>query len=69
MAIPMMGFVLALAFPVYVNVFNKHVMDSHRDTELNVTISVGKDIALEEGPRSKSTTETIETVEETRPNA
>ncbi|KAJ6143474.1 Major facilitator superfamily domain general substrate transporter [Penicillium samsonianum] len=66
MAIPMMGFVLALAFPVYVNVFNKDVMDSHRNTELNVTISVGKDIALEEGPQSKPTTATIETAEETR---
>jgi FHS family L-fucose permease-like MFS transporter len=66
MAIPMMGFVLALSFPIYVNVFNKDVMDSHRNTEINVIIPVGKDTALEEGPRSEPTTTTIETVEETR---
>lgn len=44
-------------------------MDSHRNTELNVTISVGKNVVLEEGAQSKSTTATIETVEGTRPNA
>ena len=44
-------------------------MDSHRNTELNVTVSVGKNVALEEGPQSKSTTETIQTVEEKRINA
>ncbi|KAJ6180804.1 hypothetical protein N7519_011265 [Penicillium mononematosum] len=67
--IRMIGFVLALAFPVYVNVSNKDAMDSHRNTELNVIISVGKDVVLEERAQSKSTTATIETVEETRPNA
>jgi hypothetical protein len=50
-------------------VFNKNVMDSHRNTKLNVTISVGKDVVLEDGAQSKSITATTETVEETRPNA
>ncbi|KAJ5382652.1 hypothetical protein N7517_000563 [Penicillium concentricum] len=66
MAIPMMGFVLALIFPIYVNVFNKDVMDNHRNTELNVTIPVGKDIALEEGPQDEPTTTATEAAEQTR---
>jgi FHS family L-fucose permease-like MFS transporter len=45
-------------------------MDSHRNTELNVTIPVGKDVELEEGGQKKPTAATTETVEdETRPNA
>ncbi|KFY85043.1 hypothetical protein V500_08759 [Pseudogymnoascus sp. VKM F-4518 (FW-2643)] len=36
MIIPFMGFVLAYAFPVYVNFFNKVAMDTHRETTLNV---------------------------------
>lgn len=36
MIIPFMGFVLAYAFPVYVNFFNKEAMDTHRETTLNV---------------------------------
>ncbi|KAJ5494033.1 hypothetical protein N7463_010120, partial [Penicillium fimorum] len=46
MTIPMMDFFLALVFPIYVNIFNKDVMGSHQNTELNVTIPVGKAIAL-----------------------
>ncbi|KAJ6083323.1 hypothetical protein N7467_007458 [Penicillium canescens] len=70
MAIPMMGYILAMIFPIYVNIYKKDVMDSHRNTELNVTIPVGKDVELEEGGQKKPTAATIETVEdETRPNA
>lgn len=70
MAIPMMGFILAMIFPIYVNIYKKDVMDSHRNTELNVTIPVGKDVELEEGGQKKPTAATIETVEdETRPYA
>lgn len=36
MIIPFMGYVLAYAFPIYVNFFNKDAMDSHRETDLNV---------------------------------
>ena len=36
MIIPFMGYVLAYAFPIYVNFFNKDSMDSHRETDLNV---------------------------------
>lgn len=36
MIIPFMGYVLAYAFPVYVNFFNREAMDTHRETTLNV---------------------------------
>lgn len=36
MIIPFMGFILAYAFPIYVNFFNNEAMDSHRETDLNV---------------------------------
>ncbi|KAJ6071724.1 hypothetical protein N7499_009738 [Penicillium canescens] len=70
MAIPTMGYILAMIFPIYVNIYKKDVMDSNRNTELNVTIPVGKDVELEEGGQKKANAATIETVEdETRPNA
>lgn len=63
MAIPMMGYVLALAFPIYVNLYKKDVMDLHRNTEVNVTIPVSKDIAMEEGTQHKPEATNVETVE------
>ena len=36
MAIPVAGFVLSLAFPIYVNVFNKESLDARGETDLNV---------------------------------
>lgn len=64
MVIPMMGYVLAMIFPIYVNIYKKDSMDLHRDTEINVTIQVGKDLQLEEGIHDidKTTTSNIETV-------
>lgn len=47
MAIPMMGYILAFIFPVYVNVFKKDTMDMHRNTGINVDVPVGKEIELE----------------------
>ncbi|KAK2776508.1 hypothetical protein FQN53_002679 [Emmonsiellopsis sp. PD_33] len=49
MAIPMMGFVIAWAFPIYVNFFNKESLDLHRETDLNVGRAVGKVGELEDG--------------------
>ncbi|KAJ6021307.1 hypothetical protein N7540_006811 [Penicillium herquei] len=63
MAIPMMGYILALSFPIYVNLYKRDVMDLHCDTEVNVTETIGKDIALEEGTQSKPATANVETVE------
>lgn len=63
MAIPMMGYIIALAFPIYINMYKRDVMDMHRDTEVNVTIPVSKDIAMEEGTQSKPTATDIATLE------
>lgn len=48
-AIPMMGYVLAWVFPIYVNFFNKETMDLHRDTDLNVNQPTEKELELERG--------------------
>lgn len=36
MLIPMMGFILAWVYPLYVNFFNREIMDSHRDTDVGL---------------------------------
>lgn len=36
MAIPMMGYILAFVYPVYVNIFKRDLMDSHRATDYAV---------------------------------
>lgn len=63
MAIPMMGYILALIFPIYVTIFQKDNMDLHRNTEVNVSVKVGKELALEEGNSGKPTDTKLETVE------
>ncbi|KAJ5683872.1 uncharacterized protein N7477_000217 [Penicillium maclennaniae] len=63
MAIPMMGYILALVFPIYVNIYKKDSMDLHRNTEINVTVQVDKEYALEEGP-CKPAAVNVETVED-----
>ncbi|KAJ5916475.1 hypothetical protein N7504_000490 [Penicillium tannophilum] len=64
MAIPMMGYILALIFPIYVNIYKRDSMDLHRNTEVNVSIPVSKDVAMEEGTQSKPTAANVETVED-----
>ncbi|RWQ99260.1 glucose galactose transporter [Paecilomyces variotii] len=49
LAIPMMGYILAWVFPIYVNFFNKESMDLHRDTDLNVHHPAEKPLELERG--------------------
>lgn len=66
MAIPMMGYILALIFPIYVNIYKKDTMDLHRNTEVNVSVKVNTDIALEEGNMSKPTATNVGAVEEER---
>ncbi|KAK3990937.1 L-fucose permease Glucose/galactose transporter [Cladorrhinum sp. PSN332] len=43
MAIPMMGFILAWIYPLYVNVWNKEVMDTHRETRVGIDPSTSVD--------------------------
>ncbi|KAJ5104046.1 hypothetical protein N7532_004575 [Penicillium argentinense] len=64
MVIPMMGYVLAMVFPIYVNIYKKDSMDLHRDTEINVTVQVSKEVEMEEGVHSKPTISNVETVGE-----
>ncbi|KUI58240.1 Glucose/galactose transporter [Cytospora mali] len=48
MAIPMMGYVLALVYPVYVNVFKRDIMDNHRATDVGIERSgAEKELELE----------------------
>ncbi|KAJ5308226.1 hypothetical protein N7476_008882 [Penicillium atrosanguineum] len=63
MAIPMMGYILALVFPIYVNIYKKDSMDLHRNTEINVTVQVDKEYALEDGP-GKPSVMNVERVED-----
>jgi FHS family L-fucose permease-like MFS transporter len=37
MAVPTGFYVLGWIYPVYANVWNRHVLDGHRETDLNVT--------------------------------
>ncbi|KAK4042958.1 L-fucose permease [Parachaetomium inaequale] len=45
MAIPMMGYILA--YPLYVNIWKKDVMDSHRETRVGIEPPAANDKALE----------------------
>jgi FHS family L-fucose permease-like MFS transporter len=47
--VPAMGYVVAWAFPVYVNFWNWRLMDSHRETLVNVVGIAGKELELEKG--------------------
>lgn len=48
MAIPMMGYVLAWVFPLYVNIYQRERMDQHRATTVGVEPSAHqKEVGLE----------------------
>lgn len=63
MAIPMMGYILALICPIYVNIYKKDSMDLHRNTEVNVKAPSAKELELEEGKRDKLTATNAEAVQ------
>jgi FHS family L-fucose permease-like MFS transporter len=50
MAIPMTGYMLAMTFPIYMNIFNKDMMDSHRNIELSIIVPVGKILPSKKAP-------------------
>ncbi len=52
MAIPMAGYVLAYAYPVYVNVWNRGTMDAHRETTVGVEQPVSEKELQLEGQKS-----------------
>jgi FHS family L-fucose permease-like MFS transporter len=53
--VPAMGYVLAWVFPLYVNFFNWKLMDSHRETMVNVEKIAGKDLELGVGSQHVET--------------
>lgn len=55
MLIPMAGFIAAWIYPIYVNLFNKEIMDIHRATAIGIEPPAGKDI-LEHGHIPEKTT-------------
>lgn len=67
MAVPMAGYVLTFAFPLYINILKGDSMDLHRATGFNIdqahAITV-KEIQLEENPKigvdGKGAIETVE---------
>lgn len=69
MAIPMMGYILAWIFPIYVNIYKRDVMDMHRDTAINVTntVSNDKEIELERARENEPETKTIENATQDTP--
>ncbi len=65
MAIPMMGYIMAWIFPIYVNVFNRETMDVRRATDLNIAPMSDKQLELERNATHvvlKHGGETIETI-------
>ena len=47
MAIPMMGYILAWIYPLYVNIWKRDIMDSHRDTTVGLEPVVAGDKVLQ----------------------
>jgi FHS family L-fucose permease-like MFS transporter len=37
MAIPILGYILAWIFPIYINLYRRDLVDLHRDTPINAT--------------------------------
>ena len=66
MAIPMMGYILALIFPIYVNVYKKDSVDPHRNTKVNIKAPSAKALELEEGSQNKPTVPNVELCDDLR---
>lgn len=54
MLIPMTGFIVGMVFPIYVNVYQRERMDTHRATEVGLVQPTEKELGLE---RNASTSE------------
>jgi FHS family L-fucose permease-like MFS transporter len=59
----MMGYILALIFPISVSIYKKDSMDLHRNTEFNVKGPSAKELELEEGNHGKPTAINVEAIE------
>ncbi len=47
MLIPMTGYIVAMVFPIYVNLYQKARMDTHRATEVGIITLTDKELELE----------------------
>ena len=61
LAIPMMGYILAWVFPIYVNIFQRKRMDEHRLTTVGLVEPTDKELELERNASHvEATTEIVE---------
>ncbi len=61
MLIPMVCLICAYVYSVYVNVFNREIMDTHRETEVDIMpIPSEKELALHESYVDKPGAHTVE---------
>ena len=63
MLIPMMGFICAWVYPLYVNIFNKETMDVHRATDVGIVVPSEKEFALGQTDSHVGQKEHVSTVE------
>ncbi|KXX82375.1 Glucose/galactose transporter [Madurella mycetomatis] len=56
MAIPMMGYILAWIYPLYVNIWKRDVMDTHRETKVGIEPPTSNDKALHLEEQAAGTT-------------
>ena len=47
MLIPMTGYIVAMVFPIYVNLHQRDRMDTHRATEVGIIVPTEKELELE----------------------
>lgn len=68
MLIPMLGFILAWVYPLYVNVFNRETMDIRRSTDVNIVeVPSEKTLALDQTEsHAEAGKPHVSTVEETK---
>lgn len=50
MLIPMTGYIVGMVFPVYVNLYQRDRMDTHRATEVGIVRPNEKELGLESNP-------------------
>jgi FHS family L-fucose permease-like MFS transporter len=66
MLIPMAGFICAWVYPIYVNLFNKEVMDTHRQTDVGIAPPpADKEFGLTDSHTVNKGDEHVTTVEHT----
>ena len=52
MLIPMTGYIVGMVFPIYVNIYQRERMDTHRATEVGLVQPTEKELELERNESS-----------------